>query len=104
MIADKDLKKPVKRVWILGDLHFGVRSNSVEWLNIQKDFFENVFIPNLKKHYKPGDVLVQVGDTFDNRQSINQGFCIILKIYSSDLIQLKKNALVERIKDMEHLI
>ena len=71
MIADKDLNKPVKRVWILGDLHFGVRSNSVEWLNIQKDFFENVFIPNLKKHYKPGDVLIQVGDTFDNRQSIN---------------------------------
>lgn len=71
MINQGDLKKPVKRVWVLGDLHFGVRSNSLEWLEIQKDFFENLFIPTLKKHYKPGDVLVQVGDTFDNRQSIN---------------------------------
>jgi len=71
MINQKDLKKPVKRVWVLGDLHFGVRSNSLEWLEIQKDFFENLFIPTLKKHYRPGDVLVQVGDTFDNRQSIN---------------------------------
>lgn len=71
MINQGDLQKPVKRVWVLGDLHFGVRSNSLEWLEIQKDFFENLFIPTLKKHYKPGDVLVQVGDTFDNRQSIN---------------------------------
>ena len=71
MIQAKDLAKPVNRVWILGDLHFGVRSNSMEWLEIQKDFFENLFLPTLKKHYKPGDVLVQVGDTYDNRQSIN---------------------------------
>ena len=71
MIKDSVLNKAVKRVWVLGDLHFGVRSNSMEWLQIQKDFFENEFLPTLKKHYKPGDVLVQVGDTFDNRQSIN---------------------------------
>ena len=71
MIQAKDLAKPVNRVWVLGDLHFGVRSNSMEWLEIQKDFFENLFLPTLKKHYKPGDVLVQVGDTYDNRQSIN---------------------------------
>lgn len=71
MIEDKILKQPVKRVWVLGDLHFGVRANSVEWLEIQQDFFEQVFIPTLKKHVKLGDVLVQVGDTFDNRQSVN---------------------------------
>lgn len=71
MIEDKILKQPVKRVWVLGDLHFGVRANSVEWLEIQQDFFEQVFIPTLKKHVQPGDVLVQVGDTFDNRQSVN---------------------------------
>ena len=71
MIKDSVLNKAVKRVWVLGALHFGVRSNSMEWLQIQKDFFENEFLPTLKKHYKPGDVLVQVGDTFDNRQSIN---------------------------------
>ena len=71
MIESKTIKAGANRVWVLGDLHFGVRANSMEWLEIQKEFFEKVFIPTLKKHVKPGDVLVQVGDTFDNRQSIN---------------------------------
>lgn len=71
MINKDLLLKDVKRVWILGDLHFGVRANSQEWLEIQQEFFENLFIPTLKKNVKEGDVLVQVGDTFDNRQSIN---------------------------------
>ena len=71
MIEPKIIEQGTKRVWVLGDLHFGVRANSVEWLEIQKDFFEKMFIPTLKKHVQPGDVLVQVGDTFDNRQSIN---------------------------------
>ena len=71
MIDPKILNKPVKRIWILGDMHLGVRSNSMEWLNIQKDFYENVFIPTLKENVKEGDILVQVGDAFDNRQSIN---------------------------------
>ena len=70
-MIDGNLNDDVKRIWILGDLHFGVRANSQEWLEIQKDFFENLFIPTLKKNVKPGDILVQVGDTFDNRQSIN---------------------------------
>ena len=75
MIEPKVIDLGAKRVWILGDLHFGVRANSVEWLDIQKDFFENTFIPILKRDVRPGDVLVQVGDTFDNRQSININFC-----------------------------
>jgi len=71
MIDAKTFNQGANRVWVLGDLHFGVRANSIEWLEIQKEFFEKVFIPTLKKNVKPGDVLVQVGDTFDNRQSIN---------------------------------
>jgi DNA repair exonuclease SbcCD nuclease subunit len=71
MIETTILKKGAARVWVLGDLHFGVRANSMEWLAIQKQFFDEVFIPTLKANVKPGDVLVQVGDTFDNRQSIN---------------------------------
>lgn len=71
MITQEQKNKPVNRVWILGDMHLGIRSNSNEWLEIQKDFYENYFIPTLKKHVQEGDVLVQVGDSFDNRQSIN---------------------------------
>lgn len=71
MIEEKVLKQPVKRIWVLGDVHFGVRSNSIEWLDIQEEFFEKVMIPTLLENVKPGDVLIQVGDVFDNRQSVN---------------------------------
>lgn len=71
MIDQSSLNESVKRIWILGDMHLGVRSNSMEWLEIQKDFYENIFIPTLEKNVKKGDILVQVGDAFDNRQSIN---------------------------------
>lgn len=71
MISQEVKDRAVKRVWILGDMHLGIRSNSNEWLEIQKNFYENQFIPTLLEHVKPGDILVQVGDAFDNRQSIN---------------------------------
>jgi DNA repair exonuclease SbcCD nuclease subunit len=71
MIDQKILDRPVKRIWILGDMHLGIRANSNEWLEIQKDFYENQFIPTLKENVQEGDILVQVGDAFDNRQSIN---------------------------------
>ena len=55
MIEPKVIKQGAKRVWVLGDLHFGVRANSVEWLNIQKDFFENItkIIDIIKKPSTP---------------------------------------------------
>lgn len=71
MIEQAILDKPVKRIWILGDMHLGVRSSSLEWLEMQKDFYDNQFIPTLLENYEDGDILVQVGDAFDNRQSVN---------------------------------
>ncbi len=61
----------VKRFIIISDTHFGVRSNSVEWMEIQRDYFVNWFIPMLKKISKPGDALIHTGDVFDSRQTIN---------------------------------
>ena len=71
MIDEKTLNQKVNRIWILGDMHLGVRSNSMEWLKIHQDFYENMFIPTLRENVKEGDILIQVGDSFDNRQSIN---------------------------------
>lgn len=61
----------MKRAWFVTDTHFGVRANSVEWMEIQRDYFYNFFIPLVRKHYRPGDVLLHLGDVFDNRQAIN---------------------------------
>ncbi len=60
-----------KRCWMLTDLHFGVRSNSQEWQDIQENYFDRFFIPLVKKNYQQGDVLLVLGDIFDSRNAIN---------------------------------
>lgn len=60
-----------KRIWMITDIHFGVRSNSLEWLEIQKSYFNDFFISLLKKEFKNGDMLWILGDVYDQRQSIN---------------------------------
>lgn len=63
--------KKAKRIWLMGDVHFGVRASSMEWFEITKSYFEDYFIPLLEKEYKEGDILVQLGDIFENRQIVN---------------------------------
>lgn len=60
-----------KRAFLISDTHFGVRTNSQEWLEIQRQYFYDFFIPTVKKHKKPGDVLIHCGDVFDSRHSVN---------------------------------
>jgi DNA repair exonuclease SbcCD nuclease subunit len=62
---------PYKRIFLLSDLHFGVRANSIEWLNNQESFFRNFYIPYLKENVKEGDILFILGDWFDNRQLLD---------------------------------
>ena len=61
----------IKRAWLISDIHFGVRSSSLEWLDIHKEYFYNFFIPLLRKNYKVGDALFVLGDVYESRQSIN---------------------------------
>lgn len=61
----------IERAWMISDIHFGVRSSSLEWLNIHKDYFYNFFIPLLKDKKKDGDYLFILGDVFESRQSLN---------------------------------
>ena len=60
-----------KRAWMITDTHLGVRNNSIEWLDIMREYFYDFFIPLLKKEKKDGDFLVHVGDVFDSRHSLN---------------------------------
>ena len=64
-------KIPYNRIYMISDLHFGVRANSIEWLDNQMDFFYNFYIPYLKENYQEGDVLFMLGDWFDNRQLLD---------------------------------
>lgn len=73
----------IKRIWFITDTHFGVRNNSNEWIDLMQSYFDDWFIPLVKKNYKDGDILVHLGDVYDSRQSIN------LKVlnYSIDIFE-----------------
>ena len=60
-----------KNIFLLSDLHFGVRANSLEWLQNHMRFFDEFYIHYLKKHMREGDVLFILGDWFDNRQLLD---------------------------------
>lgn len=61
----------VKRIWLISDTHLGVRNNSNEWIDIISDYFTDWFLPLVRNHYQPGDVLLHLGDWYDSRQSVN---------------------------------
>ena len=57
------------KVAVITDQHFGSHKGSQIYLDYYKRFYDNVFFPYLKKH-KITTVL-DLGDTFDNRKSID---------------------------------
>lgn len=59
------------RIFLLSDVHFGVRANSLEWLVNHRNYFKNFYIPYIKANYKEGDILFVLGDFFDNRQLLD---------------------------------
>jgi len=74
-----------KNIFLLSDLHFGVRANSLEWLQNHMNYFKNFYIPYLKENMKKGDILFFLGDFFDNRQLLdinvlNAGIDVILEL------------------------
>jgi DNA repair exonuclease SbcCD nuclease subunit len=59
------------KVFMITDTHFGIYLNNLDkWLNMMEDTIYNFLIPFLKKNVKDGDILVHLGDLFDNRTSI----------------------------------
>ena len=60
-----------KRIFLLSDIHFGVRANSLEWIQNQTQFFREFYIPFLRENVKKGDILFILGDWFDNRQLLD---------------------------------
>ena len=59
------------RVFMLADTHLGMRSGSVEWLDMAAGWLEGEFLRRAESMVQPGDVLLHLGDVFDNRQQLN---------------------------------
>jgi len=58
---------------ILSDTHFGIKQNSVTWMNSQLDFMYKELMPYIKKLRSSGEqvAVIHCGDVFDSRSSIN---------------------------------
>ena len=63
----------VRKIFVLGDLHLGLRNNSLEWSEIQQDYLVNFFLNQVDEEgFDPAtDILVQVGDWNHVRESTN---------------------------------
>lgn len=59
----------MSRVAVLGDTHFGVRSDSKEFSNYFRKFYSEVFFPYLKENNITE--IYQLGDLFDRRKYVN---------------------------------
>lgn len=57
---------------LISDTHFGIKQNSITWLNSQINYLYNEFIPIIKKLKKTDEVkVIHCGDVFDSRSAIN---------------------------------
>lgn len=57
------------KVCILGDTHFGMRNDSIHFLNYGEKFYNETFFPYLIENGI--DTIIQLGDFFDRRKYIN---------------------------------
>jgi len=88
----------IRRIYLLGDLHLGIKNASIEWSEIQSDFLINKFLEaiDLDGFDPETDILIQVGDWHHVRESTN------VRIQSSSLNIAK--ALCEKFKRGVHVI
>lgn len=61
----------MSKIYFLADTHLGVKSDNPIILHDWIDYYNKVFIPYCKEHVQPDDILVHLGDVFDNRNNIN---------------------------------
>ena len=82
------------KICILGDTHFGMRGDSLEFHRYYKKFYDEVFFPYLIENKI--DTVFQLGDLFDRRKFINFNSLYLCRKYFFD----KLDDALERIKEL----
>lgn len=59
-----------RKIWLISDTHFGYKGDDDEILNDCIGYFEDVVIPIMKEKVGENDILIHLGDVFDNRATI----------------------------------
>lgn len=79
----------MSKIFIIGDSHIGLGfpNKTEKWLKVHKEYFSEFLIPLLKKNVKNDDIIIHLGDFFDNRNVIpinllNYGMDVIEEISS----------------------
>ena len=67
------IDKSYNKLFLIADIHLGVRNNSLEWIDNIKNYFYNFLSPTLKNNISTNDnpCLIVLGDVFDNRQTMD---------------------------------
>ena len=75
----------MSKIFLIGDSHIGLGyPNSVDkWFKVHKQYFSEFLIPLLKREVGPHDIIVHLGDLFDNRNIIP----INLLNYGMDVVE-----------------
>lgn len=62
----------MSKIFLLGDTHIGLGypNNVDKWSRVHREYFNDFLIPLLRKEVKPGDIIIHLGDLFDNRNII----------------------------------
>lgn len=62
----------IRKIFLVGDLHLGIKNNSLEWLQIQREFLLDFFLSKVDEDFDENrDILIFEGDIFHSRESIN---------------------------------
>lgn len=77
----------MSRIFMIGDSHIGLGfpNKSDNWKKVHIEYFEEFLLPTLEKEVIEGDIVVHLGDLFDNRNVIpidllNYGMEIVERI------------------------
>ena len=71
---------------VIGDVHFGIKTNNISWLEQQLEFFNKTVMPLISQH----DRVVFLGDLFDIRYSVNTQVGLEVKKLVRNLAKLNK--------------
>ena len=62
----------IRKIHLVGDLHLGIKNNSIEWLEIQKQWLLEEFIKQVDADFDADrDIVMFEGDIFHSRESVN---------------------------------
>jgi calcineurin-like phosphoesterase family protein len=75
----------MSKIYLIGDSHLGLGypNKTDKWFKVHQEYFSEFLIPVLKKRIKPGDIIIHLGDLFDNRNIIP----INLLNYGMDIVE-----------------